>query len=92
VLDGAGWHRAKRLQVPANMQLILLPPWSPQLNPVEHLWDEIREKWFSNRVFASLSAVDEQLVKALVALEINPSQVASITGFPWITHIYLNAN
>jgi transposase len=92
VLDGAGWHRAKRLQVPADMQLILLPPWSPQLNPVEHLWDEIREKWFSNRVFASLSAVDEQLVKALVALEINPSQVASITGFPWITHIYLNAN
>jgi transposase len=61
VLDGAGWHRAKRLQVPTNRRLIPLPPWSPQLNPVEHLWDEIREKWFGNRVFASLSAVDEQL-------------------------------
>jgi transposase len=92
VLDGAGWHRAKRLQVPANMQLISLPPWSPQLNPVEHLWDEIREKWFSNRVFASLSAVDEQLVTALLALEKDPEQVASLTGFPWITHIPLNAN
>jgi transposase len=92
VLDGAGWHRAKRLQVPANMRLIPLPPWSPQLNPVEHLWDEVREKWFSNRVFASLSAVDEQLVTALRALEADPSQVASLTGFPWITHIPLNAN
>jgi transposase len=92
VLDGAGWHRAQRLQVPANMRLIPLPPWSPQLNPVEHLWDEIREKWFSNRVFASLSAVDEQLVTALLALETNPQQVASLTGFPWITYTPLNAN
>ena len=40
VLDGAGWHRAKRLQIPSNMRLIPLPPWSPPLNPVEHLWDE----------------------------------------------------
>jgi transposase-like protein len=92
VLDGAGWHRAKRLQVPENLRLIPLPPWSPQLNPVEHLWDEVREKWFSNRVFASLSAVDEQLVQALRALEADPQQVASRTGFPWITHSPLNAN
>src|SRR3954447_1137940 len=92
VLDGAGWHRAKRLQVPANRRRIPLPPWSPQLNPVEHLWDEVREKWFSNRVFASLSAVDEQLVKALLALEVDPRQVASLTGFPWITNILLKAN
>jgi transposase len=92
VLDGAGWHKAKRLPIPANMRLVSLPPWSPQLNPVEHIWDEIREKCFSNRVFASLSAVDEQLVKALLTLETDPSQVASLTGFPWITNIPLNAN
>ena len=67
-LDGAGWHRAKRLQVPTNMRLIPLPPWSPQLNPVEHLWDEVREKWFANRVFDSLSAVEEQLMTALKTL------------------------
>ncbi len=92
VLDGAGWHRAKRLQIPSNMRLMPLPPWSPQLNPVEHLWDEVREKWFSNRVFASLSAMDEQLVTALPALETDPGQVASLTGFPWITPISMNAN
>jgi transposase len=77
VLDGAGWHRAKRLQVPANMRLIPLPPWSPQLNPVEHLWDEVREKWFANRVFNSLSAVEEQLLTALKTLEEDAPRVAS---------------
>lgn len=92
VLDGAGWHRAKRLQVPANMRLILLPPWSPQLNPVEHVWDEVREKWFANRVFASLNAVEEQLLTALKALEEDSARVASLTGFEWIQSIRLNAH
>jgi transposase len=49
-LDGAGWHRANDLTVPKNMRLESLPPYSPQLNPVEHIWDEIREKWFTNEV------------------------------------------
>jgi transposase len=62
VLDGAGGHRAKRLQGPANRQLIPLPPWSPQLNPVEHVWDEVREKWFAHRVFARREAVENQLL------------------------------
>jgi transposase len=92
VLDGAGWHRAKRLQVPANRRLIPLPPWSPQLNPVEHLWDEVREKWFANRVFASLSAVEEQLIMALKTLEEDTPRVASVTGFEWIRSIPLNAH
>ena len=42
-LDGAGWHRANDLAVPENMRLEALPPYSPQLNPVDHLWDEIRK-------------------------------------------------
>ena len=92
VLDGAGWHRAKRLQVPANMRLIPLPPWSPQLNPVEHLWDEVREKWFANRVFDSLSAVEEQLMTALKTLEEDAPRVASLAGFEWIKTIPLNAH
>jgi transposase len=92
VLDGAGGHRAKRLQVPANMQLIPLPPWSPQLNPVEHVWDEVREKWFANRVFASMETVEDQLVTALATLEADAPQVASLTGFDWIKSIPLNAH
>ena len=92
VLDGAGWHRAKRLQVPSNMKLIPLPAWSPQLNPVEHLWDEVREKWFANRVFGSMSALEEQLVRALTSLENDPPRMASLTGFDWIRSIPLKAN
>jgi transposase len=90
--DGAGGHWAKRLPVPAHMRLVFLPAWSPQLNPVEHVWDEVREKWFSHRVFARLAAVDEQLVKALLARETDPIRGASLPGFPWITDISLNAN
>jgi transposase len=83
-LDGAGWHRAHDLTVPENMRLEALPPYSPQLNPVEHIWDEIREKWFANEVFNSLDAVEDRLVEALVALEDDKELVASITGFDWI--------
>jgi putative transposase len=92
VLDGAGWHRAKRLKVPANMRLISLPPWSPPLNPVEHVWEEVREKWFANRVFDSLRAVEEQLMTALKTLEEDSPRVASLTGFEWIRTISLNAH
>jgi transposase len=83
-LDGAGWHRANDLTVPENMRLETLPPYSPQLNPVEHIWDEIREKWFGNEVFNSLDAVEDRLVAALVALENDRELVASTTAFDWI--------
>jgi len=92
VLDGAGWHRAKRLQIPSNMQLVRLPSWSPQLNPVEHGWDEVREKWFANRVFASIDAVEEQLLTALKTLEGEMARVASLTGFEWIKNVLSNAH
>src|SRR3954452_5013724 len=89
VLDGAGWHKAKRLQVPATMRLVFLPPWSPQLNPVEHLWEEVREKWFANYLFSNLKAVERQLVRGLISLEQNRTQVASLAGFRWIRKIPL---
>src|SRR4051794_11991673 len=92
VLDGAGWHRAKRLNVPANMRLISLPPWSPQLNPVEHVWDEIREKWFPYPTLSRPHAVEEQLITALKTLEEDALRVASLTGFDWIRTIPLNAH
>jgi transposase len=92
VVDGAGWHWAKALEVPANVRLIAQPPHSPELNPVEHLWEELREKWFANALFTSLDAVEDQLVEALVALEDDPARVASRAGFDWITAIPVKAN
>ena len=91
VLDGAGWHRAGDLQVPANVQLLPLPPYSPQLNPMEHIWDEIREKWFPNLVFNSLEAVEDRLVESVLVLENDAVSVSSITGFDWIINISMNA-
>ena len=69
VLDGAGWHWAKALNVPENMSLIPLPPSSPQINPLENIREEIREKWFPNKVFRSLDAVIDTLVESLRTLE-----------------------
>lgn len=91
VMDGAGWHKTKALQVPDNMALIFLPPYSPELNPVEHIWESIRENWFRNEVFNSIGAVENQLEKALVALEDDPATVKSLTGFPWIIGTNLHA-
>lgn len=86
-MDQAGWHRSKELVIPENIRLQWLPPYSPQCNPVEHLWDDIREKWFSNRVFNTLEGVEDTLCDALHALEHNPEKVASLTGFDWIVSV-----
>jgi transposase len=88
VLDGAGWHQA--IQPPINMRLLKLPPYSPELNPVEHIWDEIREKYFANRVFESLDAMEGQLVNALRDMEYDHDRVSSITSWPWILFALMN--
>jgi transposase len=65
-LDGAGWHKSKSMVIPKNIRLLPLPPYSPQLNPAEHIWDEIREKLFPNKIFSSLTAIEDNLEQALV--------------------------
>jgi putative transposase len=52
-VDQAGWHRSQELFIPANIRLIPQPAYSPEVNPVEHVWDELREKYFHNRIFPS---------------------------------------
>lgn len=92
VVDGAGGHWAKALAVPANIRLIAQPPHSPEVNPVEHLWEELREKWFANGMFPSLDAVEDHRVEALATLEREPERIARLAGFDWITAIPLKAN
>ena len=89
VLDGAGWHRAGDLIIPERMRLYPLPARSPELNPTEHVWDELREKWLANRMFDCQEAVDCQVQKGLAALEQDRSRVASLAGFTWIKRISL---
>ena len=83
-MDRAGWHRSHNLTVPENTVLQWLPPYSPECNPVEHIWENIRENWFSNTVFNSLDAVENTLVDSLVALENNTQKDFALTGFDWI--------
>lgn len=91
IFDGAPCHQPGALKVPDNIGLRTLPPYCPELNPTEHVWDEIREKFFPNLVFDSLDAVEDQLIKALLFLENNPTLVQSITGFKWIVKTLLNS-
>lgn len=84
VLDGASSHKAKALEIPANVALIALPGYSPQLNPQENVWDEIREKNFPNRVYDSMTAVIEQLKKGLAVFASATEAVRSLTAWPWI--------
>ncbi len=92
LLDGAGWHTALDLQVPPSMQLLPLPPYSPELNPVEHIWDHLRENHFGNRVFRSLDEVVEQLCLGLRQLHRQPKLVQSMTSFDWIKALPVTLN
>jgi transposase len=64
--------------------LLFLPPYSPELNPKENLWDEIREKIFKNYALKSIDAVRAKLKQAIVYIERNPKTVKFITSFPYI--------
>ena len=82
VLDGAPNHRCGDLAVPDNITLLYLPPYSPELNPKENLWDEIREKIFKNYALKSMDEVRAKLRQAVLYIERNPNLVRSITSFP----------
>jgi transposase len=68
-MDQAAWHKANELVIPENVHISWQPPYSPQCNPVENIWDEIREKWSPNLVFKNMRAVEDTLEKALLTLE-----------------------
>ena len=86
VLNGAPDHRSRDLAVPNNITLLYLPPYSPELNPKENLWDEIREKIFKNYALKSIDAVHAKLKQAILYIERNTKLVQSITSFPYIVN------
>jgi transposase len=92
VVDGASSHKSKDLAVPENIRLLPLPGYSPELNPQEHIWDELREKEFPNRVFEHMNAVKNQLLHGLTTLCSDPTRIRSITNWPWIISLILKAN
>ena len=75
ILDGAPNHTTDDLLIPANTTLEFLPPCSPELNPQENIWDEIREKIFKNYALKSMDKVCDKLEEAALYIERNPKQI-----------------
>ncbi len=92
VVDGASSHKSKDLRIPENIRFHRLPGYSPELNPQEHVWDELREKEFPNRVYDSLEGVVKQLESGLPRMADNHEGVRSLTAWPWIISLILMAN
>lgn len=92
VVDGASSHVARDLAIPENIRLHRLPGYSPELNPQEHVWDELREKEFPNRVFDSIEGVVAQLEAGLPRLAANTTSLRSLTAWPWLVSLNLKAH
>jgi transposase len=85
VLDGAGWHTANDLEVPDNITLILLPPYAPELNPVERVWLYLRERHLSHRLLNDYDAIVEALRSAWNAL--TPEHLRSLTNYTCLQQV-----
>ncbi len=81
--DGAAWHRSKELNVPENIVLFHIPPYTPEMNPIEQIWKEIRKRGFRNEAFTSLEKVVNRLCDTICSL--SKQTIVSITGREWIT-------
>lgn len=82
VCDGAGWHKSASLKIPENIEIIYLPPYTPEMNPIEQLWKEIRKRGFKNEVFQTLEKVVDRLCDTIYSLSVDT--IKSITGRDWI--------
>ena len=83
VLDGAGWHAAGHLTVPDNLTLLPLPSYSPELNPVESVWEYLRQNQLGLRVWPDYDAIVATCCRAWNALGAAPDRLASITRREW---------
>ena len=61
IMDQAGWHKAKDLKIPPNIHILYLPPYSPELNPVERLWLHIKQNILNNKVYDKIEDLEDKL-------------------------------
>jgi len=86
VCDGASWHKTKALLIPKNIRLIFLPPATPEMNPIEQIWKELRKRGFRNEIFQTLDKVVNRLCDTICSL--SNATVKSITGRNWICNAF----
>jgi putative transposase len=82
VLDGARSHRSEQIGHPENVSLLMLAPYSPELDPAERWFEEFRRK-LSNRTFESIAVLQEALTQALVSYWEEPALLKRLTGYSW---------
>jgi transposase len=87
VLDQAGWHGAKKLVIPDNVTLVALPPYSPELNPVERVWLHLRERFLSLQLFADYDAIVDACCRAWNSFADNIKHAQSLCLYPWIQSV-----
>lgn len=83
ITDGAAAHRSTRLKMTEKLTIEHLPPYSPELNPVERLFKELRRE-LKNRVFESLEAIEEAVIKAIKPFLKDGSRVKKLTFYGWL--------
>jgi transposase len=83
VMDSAAWHKSKSLKNFENIRIIYQPSYSPEVNPTEHLWEHLREKYVSNRFWATLNKLEEVLANALAEVSKMKNYIQSLVGFHW---------
>ena len=83
LMNRAGWHTTGKLKVPKNITIILLPSRSPELNPVENIWQYLRANWLSNRVFENYEAIVDAGCQAWNKLITQPNTITSIGTRNW---------
>ena len=86
VCDGAAWHKSKGLSIPHNIRLVFIPPYTPEMNPIEQIWREIRTQGFRNEIFASLDKVVDRLCETIQNL--TKDTIKSITGRNWLLSVF----
>lgn len=85
LMDRAGWHKTDKLKLPDNLTIILLPSRSPELNPVENVWQYLRQNWLSNTVFEDYEAILDAGCRAWRKLIAQPDLITSIGTRKWAT-------
>lgn len=87
VCDGAAWHKSGILRVPDQITILHIPPYTPEMNPIEQIWHELRTKGFRNEVFSTLEKVVDRLCETINHL--SNDTVMSVTQRDWIRSIFI---
>jgi transposase len=83
LIDNAGWHVANELRVPPNITLVHLPPYSPELNAIEKVWQYLRDRHLSGRLFSGTDGIVEACCTAWNSLIAETGRIRSLTNFAW---------